>query len=469
MTTRFAELPIEQLEIHPKNVRRDVGIVTDLANSITAQGIMQPFVVAPVPETPGFPELNGRYIIIAGHRRHTAAKLAGIDVVPCVIREDLDTEPKQLEAMLVENTQRTDLTVMEEARAYQAILDFPGYNLKTVSKAVGRSQKLIKDRAKLTTIPDAAVEKLEAKQMTLDDAMVFADFADDEKATQRLLDAHGTYNWNWEVRNVKHAREAAQRITESTTKLTGLGATIIERPENLNSKESEWVSARSYAEYEDFDSAQHIAAGHTAVVDRDTSGLVLWLMPADQAPERPEETEPELTPEQLADQQRREEIKAGLSIAAHVRHEHLRSRALEPTQELLDYVRELRIKQMVKGLEPSELEFYLNLSRDSKPAVIRECLEQFTQQQLDVLQLIVGNWYAEQELLSVSGWGPSQYGSDYAKGWREKVTGVFGYELSDIERQAIEYVAEKRAAEAETKEAAGAEDDEDEWEDEDDE
>jgi ParB family chromosome partitioning protein len=427
---------------------------------------MQPLVVAPEPQPVGMetPSLAGKYIIIAGHRRHAAAQLAGIDVVPCVIREDLNTEPKQLEAMLVENTQRTDLTLMEEARAYQAILDFPGYNLKTVSKAVGRSQKLIKDRAKLTMIPDAAAEKLEAKQMTLEDAMVFSEFADDAEATQRLLNAHGTYNWNWEVRNVRHARDIGERITESTTKLSGLGATVIERPENLNTPDSEWVSARSYAEFEDFDSEQHIAAGHTAVVDRDTSGLVLWLMPADQAPERPEEPEPELTPEQLADIQRRNEIDAGLSIAAQVRHEHLRSRVLAPTQELLDRVRENRIKQLIKGMDPSELEHYLNLARDSKPAVIRECLEKLTTEQLDVLQLVVGNWYADQQLLHYSGWGPSSYGTDWSKGWRETVTGIFGYELSDIERQAIEYVAEQRAATC-----PEDEEDEDEREDEDDE
>lgn len=348
MTTRFAELPIAQLEIHPKNVRRDVGIVTDLANSISAQGIMQPFVVAPVPPAPGIPELNGRYVIIAGHRRHAAAQLAGIDIVPCVIREDLDTEPKQLEAMLVENTQRTDLTLMEEARAYQAILDFPGYNLKTVSKAVGRSQKLVKDRAKLTTIPNAAAEKLDAKQMTLEEAMVFAEFADDEVATQELLQNHGSYNWRYTVQRVTADRKAAQQIVESSAKLTSLGATIIDRPENFYRNDSGWVAARSYEDFENFTTEQHIAAGHSAVVDRETRGLVLWVIPEDQAPKRQEEPEPVLTPEQLAERQRREEIDAGLEIAAHVRHEHLSARVMEPTAELLEHVRENKMKQLVK-------------------------------------------------------------------------------------------------------------------------
>ena len=133
MSTAFQELQRAQLAPHPKNVRRDVGNVVDLANSISAQGIMQPLVVAPALAADG-------YTIIAGHRRFAAAQLANLQALPCVIREDLDTEPKQLEAMLVENTQRADLTVVEEAAAYQSLLEFEGYTIKSVAKATGRSR-----------------------------------------------------------------------------------------------------------------------------------------------------------------------------------------------------------------------------------------------------------------------------------------------------------------------------------------
>ncbi len=454
MTTRFAELELRQLIIHPKNIRRDVGNVVDLANSITAQGIMQHLVVAPTGQE--------KYIIIAGHRRHAACQLAGLDVVPCVIRDDLDSEPKQLEAMLVENTQRTDLTIMEEARGFQTLFQFPGYTAKTVAKSVGRSQKFVKDRAKLATLDPAAIAKLEAKQMTLDDAMVFAEFADDESATQALLDAHGTYDWRFRCEMVRRQRDLERSTASIKAAVEKLGAKIIDRPENLYSDSTEWIPARRFEQFDGFTSEDHIAAGHYAIADiqatRERSD-VLWVIPADQAPEEPEPLKPGLTPEQIADQERRDAINAGLKIAEHVRHEHLRSRVVEPTPELLDHVREVKRNQLVKGLCATELETYLNLPRDSKPAAVRESLEKFTATQLDVLQLLVGRWHQDQELRSFSGWGPSRYGSDWAKGWRELVTGIFGYELSDIEREAIKYVQEQRAGDPDESEDEEADED----------
>jgi ParB family chromosome partitioning protein len=175
--TTLQELHMDQLVVHPKNVRRDVGNVVELANSITEQGILQPLVVAP--------DLNGTaYVIIAGHRRHAAAKLANVDALPCVVREDLDTEPKQLVAMLVENTQRTDLTVTEEAEAYQALLEFPGYTVKTVAKATGRSQATVRKRLLLTKLSDQAKGQLDDQTLNVDQALVLVDFAEDEEATE---------------------------------------------------------------------------------------------------------------------------------------------------------------------------------------------------------------------------------------------------------------------------------------------
>lgn len=454
MTNRFEEIHIDQLVVHPKNIRRDVGNVVDLANSITAQGIMQSLVVAPTGQE--------KYVIIAGHRRRAACQLANLDVVPCVIREDLDTEPKQLEAMLVENTQRTDLTIMEEARGFQALFEFPGYTPKTVAKSVGRSPKFVKDRAKLATLDPAAIAKLEARQMTIDDAMVFAEFADDEAATKSLLDAHGTYDWRFRCEMVRRQRDIVRSTASIRAAVEKLGAKIINRPENLYFDSTEWIPARRFDQFDGFTSEDHIAAGHYAIADIEATRQisdVLWVIPVDQAPEEPEPRKPELTPEQIADQERRDEINAGLQVAEHVRHEHLRSRMTDPTPELLDHVREVKLNQLVKGLCATELETYLNLSRESKPAAVRKSLEKFTASQLDVLQLLVGRWHQDQELRTFSGWGPSRYGSDWAKGWRELVTGIFGYELSDIERQAIQYVQDQRAGDPDESEDEGSDED----------
>ena len=98
---------------HPDNPRNNIGDVTDLAASIKANGLLSPLSVVP----------NGeRYRVIAGHRRLAACKQAGTGAVPCFV---LDLDPlQQLEAMVTENCQREQLTVLEEADAIQGMLDF---------------------------------------------------------------------------------------------------------------------------------------------------------------------------------------------------------------------------------------------------------------------------------------------------------------------------------------------------------
>lgn len=466
MTTKFAELQIEQVQIHPKNVRTDVGNVVDLANSITAQGIMQPLVVAPTLTKAPFgwatPEIrkHGEYTIIAGHRRHAAAQLANLDILPCVIREDLDTESKQLEAMLVENTQRTDLTLMEEATAYQGLLDLPGYNAKELAKKVGRSQKFVKDRAKLTTIPAEAKVKLEAKQMTIEDGLIFAEFAGDVDATEQLINAHGSYNWEWTLRMMRERRQEQASAAKLKADIKAEGATVIERPENLYTPESHYKATSLYPDFDGWDTAQHIAAGHVAVVDGPTRGKALWLVPADRAPELPDH-EPTETPEQAAERQRIEDLNAGLKVAAQVRHEHLRAQMLKPTPIVLEHARQLKIKQLVNQIRPAELSMYLNIAEDSKPAAITAALDALTTDQLDALKLIAGHVYEDQQLSSYEGWGPTSYGSDWAKSWRELITNTFDYQLSDIEREAIQVREDETAAEIAAKEAEQATDEED--------
>ena len=433
MTTKFAELEIHEVQTHPKNVRNDVGNVVELANSITAQGIMQPLVVAPDAHGGAF------FTIIAGHRRHAAAQLANLEVLPCVIREDLNTETKQLEAMLVENTQRTDLTLMEEATAYQGLLDLPGYNAKELARKVGRSQKFVKDRAKLASIPAEAIAKLEAKQMTIEDGLIFAEFTDDEEASQQLVGAHGTYNWDWTVRIMRERREDQAKAVKLRADVETLGANIVQRPENLYQAECEYKATSQYDDFQEWDDAQHIAAGHSAVVDAATRGKVLWLVPADEAPELPEEEEYQETPEEAAERQRMEDLNAGLQVAAHVRHEHLRAQVLNPTPEVLEYSRQRKIKQLVRQLTPSDLATYFDLAEDSKPAVITGALDKLNSDQLDTLTHIAGHAHQDQWLLTYEGWGPSSYGTDWAASWRELVIDTFGYKPSDIEWEAVRF------------------------------
>ena len=128
------------IDPHPDNPRKQIGDVTDLAASIKANGLLSPISVVP----------NGeRYRVIAGHRRLAACKQAGTGAVPCFV---LDLDPlQQLEAMVTENCQREQLTVLEEADAIQGMLAL-GATTAGVAHRLGRSADYVRDRAKVAGI-----------------------------------------------------------------------------------------------------------------------------------------------------------------------------------------------------------------------------------------------------------------------------------------------------------------------------
>ena len=128
------------IDPHPDNPRKNIGDVTDLAASIKTNGLLTPLSVVP----------NGeRYRVIAGHRRLAACKQAGIGFVPCFV---LQLDPlQQLEAMVTENCQREQLTVLEEADAIQGMLDL-GATTASVAHRLGRSGDYVRDRAKAASI-----------------------------------------------------------------------------------------------------------------------------------------------------------------------------------------------------------------------------------------------------------------------------------------------------------------------------
>ncbi len=149
--------------------------------------MLQPLVVVP----------NGRpdhYRILAGHRRHAAAQAAGVEVVPCIVRHDLTEEADQIAAMLVENTQREDLTAVEEARGVQELLDL-GDSVKVVAGRTGMSETKIRQRVKVAKLPDDLSRKLTRHQLSLADAVFIADHADEPEDLATLERDLGTVNW----------------------------------------------------------------------------------------------------------------------------------------------------------------------------------------------------------------------------------------------------------------------------------
>lgn len=439
MSTTFEVLQRTQLAPHPKNVRRDVGNVVDLANSITAQGIMQPLVVAPSltgkpfgMETPQIAH-HGQYTIIAGHRRFAAAELANLDVLPCVIREDLNTEPKQLEAMLVENTQRTDLTITEEAEAYQSLLEFDGYTIKSVAKATGRSQNLVRSRIALTKLSDDAKGKIEDRTLNIDQALVLTEFTADEAATKRLLKvADSPSEWAFQLAKEQKKKAWLENLPRLTAELQGAGVEIVERPEGQTWAWTDWRVA-----YQKMTVAEAVADGWSAVAD-ETDDEITWVKKREKAGPY---TAPERTPEQLAAEVREQELTRGLATAAEVRTTFIKNSIQKPAADkthemLVDYILQRhRLDDLAGWLDIALGEDQEEPDFEKRDEDVTDAVRKLTLPQLVAL-MHVDQFEREMYMTDLGGWraGP---GWQSTETWRGRLGTLYGYQWTEAEQAAL--------------------------------
>lgn len=157
-------MPIEYLVPHPQNPRKDLGNLDELTASIKENGIYQNLTVIPINEEA--PDEEPKYMVVIGHRRLEAAKRAGLQEVPCAIVRGL-TETQQLQIMLLENMQRSDLTVYEQAQGFQQLLDF-GMDIEDISQQSGFSKRTIRRRLEIAKLDQDKLKKLSStRQLSL--------------------------------------------------------------------------------------------------------------------------------------------------------------------------------------------------------------------------------------------------------------------------------------------------------------
>ena len=196
MTTKIEFVPVDLIDPHPHNPRRDLGDLTELADSIRTQGIRQNLLITP------WGTDGDRYRAIIGHRRLAAAKLAGLEDVPCVIDETITAE-EQLELMLLENIQRSDLSPVEEAEGYQQLLDL-GVKVRQIAKTTGRAESTVTARLRLMKLPEDARAKVHSHEATLEDAAKLDAFVAHPKLMEDLAQWLGTANWRWKLEDAQH-------------------------------------------------------------------------------------------------------------------------------------------------------------------------------------------------------------------------------------------------------------------------
>jgi ParB family chromosome partitioning protein len=201
------DLSIELIAPNPRQPRRhfDDAALAALAGSVRVRGLLQPIVVRPRP--------GGTYELIAGERRLRAAQLAGLELIPALVRARGDAE--SLELALIENMAREDLNPVEEARACAALVEELGLSREEVGLRVGRSRVAVSNLLRLLDLPDEALELLERGVLSEGHGRALL-LASDHAARRSL--ARRAAAEQWSVRTLEQrAREVGGESASSAT------------------------------------------------------------------------------------------------------------------------------------------------------------------------------------------------------------------------------------------------------------
>lgn len=227
-------LPVDHLHPHPDNPRKELGDLSELAESIKANGIFQNLTVVPghIMSEDEFTEMakaeggtkaaargmydrenafvSDGYMVVIGHRRCAAAKLAGLTHVPCVVVEM--TPKEQVQTMLLENMQRSDLTVYEQAQGFQMMLDL-GSSMDEIVEKSGFSKTTVRRRLEMAKLDSKTLKKVSERQLTLSDFDELAK-VDDMDTRNKLLKSMGTANFQNELKSALEEQRYKERVAE---------------------------------------------------------------------------------------------------------------------------------------------------------------------------------------------------------------------------------------------------------------
>lgn len=206
-TADFAQIAIEEVRPNPNQPRTvfDEESISSLSDSIIEVGLLQPIVVRPADD--------GGYLLVAGERRWRAAKRAGLHTLPAVIRHSDDAGA--LAEALVENLQRRDLSPLEEAAAFNQLLEDFGMTHEELAGRVGRSRPAITNTLRLLALPAAIQGMLERGELSAGHARALLGI-DDRKFAEHI--AGRAVAEGWSVRQVEDAVRLRQGETQNRPK-----------------------------------------------------------------------------------------------------------------------------------------------------------------------------------------------------------------------------------------------------------
>jgi len=198
----LVDVPIDQIEVNPYQPRKvfDFTALDELAASIKASGVIQPIIVR---------RIGGSYQLIAGERRWRAARQAGLDRIPAIVREATDAQ--SIELALVENLLREDLNPIEAAQAYQKLLADFSWTQEELAQRIGKDRTSIANCLRLLRLPEEIQADLRGGRLTMGHAralLALSTVSEQLKLRDEIL-AH-----DWSVRATEDSIRAMESLGE---------------------------------------------------------------------------------------------------------------------------------------------------------------------------------------------------------------------------------------------------------------
>ena len=206
LETVVRDISIDEIDPNASQPRRDFDkeALEQLADSIREAGVLSPILVV---------ENGMRYRIVAGERRYRAARLAGLETVPCIVRSM--TNGQQMEAALIENLQRQDLNPIEEAAAIRSLMQECGYTQEQAARKLGKSRPAIANALRLLNRPKAVTDLVVTGDLSAGHARVLAGL--DSEARQLEL-AHQCVLHGYSVRRLEELAKARPAVRQAAPK-----------------------------------------------------------------------------------------------------------------------------------------------------------------------------------------------------------------------------------------------------------
>ena len=215
-------IPINKIEPNPEQPRVEIGDLAELTGSIKQQGVLEPLLVKPNKEA-------GTWMIIAGERRWRAANLAGLSEVPCI---ELDIDEKSIaEIALIENLQRKDLTVWEEADGLAFLNERFGYTHEEIAKKIGKSRTTVTEAMTVAGLPEDVRKRCRQSNITTKSLLLEVARQFDEKAMHQFLDEIDKKNFTRE--QIRQIARPNNRLKDNANNKNDL----LNRAEKTNSSE----------------------------------------------------------------------------------------------------------------------------------------------------------------------------------------------------------------------------------------